>query len=556
MATDKFIIYQLLLRVFGNKNENCVPNGSFSFNGSGKFSSITYDVLERIKQLSVSYIWYTGVIEHATKSDFSSFDIQPDNKIFIKGEAGSPYAIKDYYDVNPYLADNINDRMSEFESMVDRTHDSGLKVIIDFVPNHVSRDYYSDSAPLGIPQFGENDDVSTPFSANNNFYYLPNQKLDLSLIEPNGLDNFIEEPCKVTGNDCFSNRPSINDWYETVKLNYGVDYLNSGATHFNPIPNTWNMMFDILKFWCAKGVDGFRCDMAEMVPVEFWEWCIKEIKKIYPDIIFIAEVYNPSLYDKYINIGGFDYLYDKVGMYDKLKFISQGNESASDITNVWQSLGSLQDKMLNFLENHDEQRIASDFNLKDPFLAIPELTVSLLFNKAPFMLYFGQEVGERGMESEGFSGIDGRTSIFDYCTLSSVVRMLDDSLYPSEIELFSVYKNLLSLAIDNLAFKSGLTYDLQYANLNNEFYNSYSSFVFARKFNKQVYIVTVDFSLKSDTSKIFLPKHFFDFWNILEREYDIEDITSDKKYRTYISANTPFSICFNKYGISILRICF
>ena len=145
---SKFIIYQILLRVFGNTNENCVPGGSLHSNGTGKFSSITTQVLDKLKELAVTHVWYTGVIEHATKTSFEEFGIRKDNPAVIKGEAGSPYAIKDYYDVNPYLANSVPDRMAEFEQLVSRTHESGLKVIIDFVPNHLAREYNSDSLPL------------------------------------------------------------------------------------------------------------------------------------------------------------------------------------------------------------------------------------------------------------------------------------------------------------------------------------------------------------------------------------------------------------------------
>ncbi|MBQ1929736.1 MAG: alpha-amylase family protein [Bacteroidales bacterium] len=529
---NKFIIYQLLLRVFGNTNTNCVSNGSYILNGSGKFSDINESVFSYLKTLNITHIWYTGVIEHATKSDFSEFGIVKDNPNIVKGEAGSPYAIKDYYDVNPYLADNPNNRREEFDSLVERTHNAGFKVIIDFVPNHLARVYNSDSAPLDTEDFGIHDKLGS-FSPDNNFYYIPGTKYI------NG--DYIEKPAKASGNDCFSASPSVNDWYETVKLNYGVDYMNGCTKHFNPIPDTWTKMYNILRFWCQKGVDGFRCDMAEMVPVEFWEWSLSKIKSEFPDVIFIAEVYNPNLYSSYINTGKFDLLYDKVGLYDTLKFVSQGNISSSCITGCWQSLGDLQPNMLNFLENHDEQRVASDFNLSDPFKSIPELVVSLMLNKSPFMIYFGQEVGEKGMLSEGFSGVDGRTSIFDYCSAPSVVRLLKNNLSKDERELLDVYKELLDFAIKTPAIYQGDTFDLQYANYNNPYFNSDKCFVFARKDaqTNETYVIAVDFSQSYKEAKINLPDHFFRYWEIPYGEYN------------------PFSqvpVTFNKFGVSIFRI--
>ncbi|MEG1483909.1 MAG: alpha-amylase family protein [Bacteroidales bacterium] len=580
---DKFIIYQLLLRVFGNTNDKCISNGSFQLNTSGKFSSITLPILQKIRELNVTHVWYTGIIEHATKTDFTKYGIKKDNPAIVKGEAGSPYAIKDYYDVNPYLADNISNRMAEFESLLERTHKSGLKVIIDFVPNHLARCYNSDSLPVGIENFGATDNPyntikggSFGFNPNNNFYYLPDSKLNLS-------PNYIEFPAKVTGNDCFTASPTINDWYETIKLNYGIDYCGGAKKYFNPIPKTWSMMLQILQFWSAKGIDGFRCDMAEMVPVEFWKWAIDELKKEYPKILFIAEVYNPMLYNSYLQYGGFDYLYDKVGLYDNLKAITKGYAAASSITGNWQALGDMQNSMLNFLENHDEQRIASDFNIGNPFKAIPQLVVSLMLNRAPFMLYFGQEFGEKGMLQEGFSGIDGRTSIFDYCSAPSTVRFLSSlitpsktKLLPQENELYKIYTKLFSIAMGEKAIKNGDTYDLEYANLNNSLFNSATQFVFARRTRKSItnitapdelIIIAVDFSIVYNNSGSFssinnhlqisvnLPKHFFNFWNIISgKQYKCVDLLDNTSYSTILTSDSIFNIKICHYGVGIVKI--
>ncbi|MEG1692275.1 MAG: alpha-amylase family protein, partial [Bacteroidales bacterium] len=580
---DKFIIYQLLLRVFGNTNDKCISNGSFQLNTSGKFSSITLPILQKIRELNVTHVWYTGIIEHATKTDFTKYGIKKDNPAIVKGEAGSPYAIKDYYDVNPYLADNISNRMAEFESLLERTHKSGLKVIIDFVPNHLARCYNSDSLPVGIENFGATDNPyntikggSFGFNPNNNFYYLPDSKLNLS-------PNYIEFPAKVTGNDCFTASPTINDWYETIKLNYGIDYCGGAKKYFNPIPKTWSMILQILQFWSAKGIDGFRCDMAEMVPVEFWKWAIDELKKEYPKILFIAEVYNPMLYNSYLQYGGFDYLYDKVGLYDNLKAITKGYAAASSITGNWQALGDMQNSMLNFLENHDEQRIASDFNIGNPFKAIPQLVVSLMLNRAPFMLYFGQEFGEKGMLQEGFSGIDGRTSIFDYCSAPSTVRFLSSlitpsktKLLPQENELYKIYTKLFSITMGEKAIKNGDTYDLEYANLNNSLFNSATQFVFARRTRKSItnitapdelIIIAVDFSVVYNNSGSFssinnhlqisvnLPKHFFNFWNIISgKQYKCVDLLDNTSYSTILTSDSIFNIKICHYGVGIVKI--
>lgn len=359
---NKLIIYQVFTRLFGNNNNHCINNGSITENGCGKMADFTAKALGEIKKLGATHIWYTGIIEHATQTDYRRHNIQPDHPAIVKGKAGSPYAIKDYYDVDPDLAKDVPERMREFENLVQRTHRSGLKVIIDFVPNHVARQYHSDAQPDGTSQLGSNDDTNYAFSPYNNFYYIPKSELHGQFdMKGTAAESYREFPAKATGNNRFDAYPNITDWYETIKLNYGVDYQNGGTCHFDPIPDTCTKMLDIMLFWAGKNIDGFRCDMAEMVPVEFWEWAIPQVKEQYPSLLFIAEVYNPGEYKNYLFRGKFDYLYDKVGLYDTLRAVTCGYESATAITRSWQSLGGIEKRMLNFLENHDEQRIASDF---------------------------------------------------------------------------------------------------------------------------------------------------------------------------------------------------
>ena len=564
----KHIIYQLFIRAFGNKRQT-LPGGSYSINGSGKFNDITPELLRSLKEdLSISHIWYTGVIAHASKTDWSAYGIPSAHPSVVKGEAGSPYAITDYYDVAAELAEDIPSRMAEFEALVERTHTAGLRVVIDFVPNHLSRCYHgastaasgasapSAAAPsvtaapsaaggpsaagapcaAGAPSaaaagalFGAEDDPTQAFCPQNNFYYLPAEELHLpDAALASAAAPYREYPAKATGNDCFSAWPSVNDWYDTVKLNYGVDYA-SGRTYFEPRPRTWGMMLDVLLFWASKGVDGFRCDMAEMVPVQFWHWAIAEVKHKYPQTLFVAEVYNPALYSSYLDYGGFDLLYDKVGMYDTLKLVSQHNLPASAITGAWQAVDKIQNRMLNFLENHDEQRLASSFNLSSPWRAIPELGVSLLFNRAPFMLYCAQEYGERGMESEGFSGLDGRTSIFDYCSIPAVREVTQEGLM-----LRSLYSQLLTLARTESALAQGYTFDLTYCNPQ----HSATKFIFARRPRKTFYnpspedsliIICADFSFASQEEPqhidVVLPDALFSLWNIPQgAEYKVQEL--------------------------------
>lgn len=512
----KFTIYQVLPRLFGNIISNNRPYGDITENGCGKFSSFSEKALNEIKSLGISHIWYTGILEHATQTDYTDYGIENDHPAVVKGKAGSAYAIRDYYDVDPDLADHVPDRMREFEALVDRTHRAGLKVIIDFVPNHVARRYCSDQKPAGVKDLGEHDNPDRAFDKDNNFYYLPGQPFQPCF----DLGGYVECPAKATGNDCFTASPGVNDWYETVKLNYGVDYWNGRQRHFDPVPDTWYKMKDILLFWAGKKVDGFRCDMAEMVPVGFWNWAISELRAVYPEIIMIAEIYNPSEYRNYLDTGGFDYLYDKVGMYDLLRNIICHNAPASAITGIWQSLGGMEDRMLNFLENHDEQRIASGFFAGDPFRARPAMIVAATLTRAPVMIYAGQELGEKGMDAEGFSGLDGRTTIFDYWGVKSFQDWMNGGefdgagLSPEQKDLRCFYRKLLDVSLNESAVRDGNMFDLEYANLADSAFDAHRQFAFFRQKGDNLLLIVVNFSGKSIETAVHIPPEAFVFLNI------------------------------------------
>jgi len=463
----------MLLRAFGNRN--CVPGGSYSVNGSGKFNDITSSELRRLKQLSVNAVWYTGIISHATRTSFGN--IKGNDPSLVKGEAGSPYAIRNYFDVDPALAVNVDNRMLEFQALIERTHKAGIKVIIDFVPNHVAREYGG-------------------YFKSENYYILQ---------EPHHLpeelhSDYVENPAKATGNNVFSEYPSVTDWYDTVKLNYESN-------------STWRKMLDILKFWCDKGVDGFRCDMVEMVTPDFFNWAIASVKEKHPDTLFIAEVYGKENYRRYLD-AGFDYLYGKSDFYDAIRSVNSGIKPASSLSDEWKFLGDMQPHMLNFLENHDEQRVASDFYAGSARNSRAALAVSLLFNTAPFMLYCGQEFGERGMESEGFSGVDGRTSIFDYCTIPSICRFLQDKLKTEEKKAYSDYKNLLRRATADLIFSKGDTFDLMYVNPASDSFNPRNQFVWMRGCPGNAMAVAVNFGDSPVDIEFHVPREALSFFSI------------------------------------------
>ncbi len=470
---QKFVFYQIFTRLFGNIISQNVPYGTIEENGVSKFNDINEVALQNLKQMGITHIWYTGVIEHAVLSDYQAFGIPLDDAEVVKGRAGSPYAIKDYYDVDPDLAADVPHRMRAFEALVERTHGADIKVIIDFVPNHVARRYGSDARPDGVEDFGNRDDTGKAFDPNNNFYYIPGEAFQVPAdYQPPGDREFDTEdskfeefPAKATGNDQFTASPGINDWFETVKLNYGVDYLNDRQTHFDPMPDTWHKMLDILLFWAGKNVDGFRCDMAEMVPVAFWNWVIPKVKEQYPEMIFIAEIYNPKQYRNYIDTGRFDFLYDKVQLYDTLRNVVEGTADLQHITDIWQYLRGKNQNMLRFLENHDEQRIASRYFAGSAEKAKPAMTVSTLLHTGPVMVYFGQEVGEPGLGDAGFSGDDGRTSIFDYWGVPEHQKWVNNLAYDGgqlsedQWSLRNFYSSVLQLCHEP-AIASGYFYDL------------------------------------------------------------------------------------------------
>jgi len=552
--TEKIVIYQVLPRLFGNDNSTNEINGLIEKNGCGKFSAFSNIALKEIRKMGFTHIWYTGVIEHATKTDYSDCGISKDHPAVVKGNAGSPYAIKDYYDVDPDLAENVEQRMTEFEKLVERTHAANLKMIIDFVPNHVARQYHSDSNPKGVKNIGENDNIHTSFDTGNNFYYIPGQEFSLDFDLHSHIPKYKEFPAKATGNDKFDAHPGIHDWYETVKLNYGIDYLSGGQKLFNPIPDTWYKMLDILLLWSSKNIDGFRCDMAEMVPVEFWSWAIPQVKAKYPKIIFIAEIYNPLEYRNYLWNGKFDYLYDKIGLYDTLRAVICGEKPASAITTCWQSVEGIQHQMLNFLENHDEQRISSDFFAKNPWKAIPAMIIAASMNVNPVMVYFGQELGESGMDREGFSGLDGRTTIFDYWSVESIRNWRNEGKYDNkgltkeQKSLRKFYAKLLNLCNSEKAIREGLFYDLMYINYENPEFNSEKQYVYFRKADDEILLIVVNFEDKDVETSINIPSFIFGFLQILPEKIGegIDLLTKEKAhsklnpenlFRTSIKAN-------------------
>jgi glycosidase len=521
MSGKKMVIYQLFPRLFGNKSKQLKLDGKREENGCGKFRDINVKALAELKHMGITHIWYTGIIEHAIVEGYPDHNIANGNPLVIKGRAGSPYAIKDYYDVNPDLAVDVSQRMDEFEALIERTHKSGMKAIIDFVPNHVAREYYSDAKPDEVNDFGADDEVNKAFDIYNNYYYLPHESFYLSpeIRKRFPEEDYSEEVARVTGNDCFSFMPSINDWYETVKLNYGIDYQSGGKKCFTPMPDTWKKMKHILHYWAAKGVDGFRCDMAEMVPVEFWNWVIPQLKQTFPWLVFIAEVYNPALYNSYIQHGHFDYLYDKVDLYDTLVTVIKNQAPASSITDCWQGIKGLDKYMLRFMENHDEQRLASRFIVGNPEKGIPAVAVSAFMHQGPLMIYNGQELGEKGEGESGYSGDDGRTTIFDYWYMPEHQKWMNEGCFDElrlsndQKQLRQSYMNICRLC-QHPAITEGLFYDLMWQNNANNAFHSDKLYAFVRYTQDHRLLIVSNFDEQKQQFKVQLPAHAFETMGI------------------------------------------
>ena len=555
VSDKKVVVYQVFTRLFGNTNTNNKPWGTIEENGVGKFNDFTDKALHEIKDLGVSHIWYTGVPHHALIHDYTAIGISNDDPEVVKGRAGSPYAVKDYYNVNPDLAVNPANRLKEFEALIKRTHKAGLKLIIDIVPNHVARKYEGRNNPKGVRDFGADDDVTVEYKRDNNFYYIPNTHFEVpDTAKPlNGEKNplvdgkFEEYPAKWTGNGSRLAKPDKNDWYETVKVNYGIrpdgskDFpelpagfdTKSYQEHFDfwkgkEVPSSWIKFRDIALYWTAKGVDGFRYDMAEMVPYEFWSYMNSAIKVKNPDAFLLAEVYNPNEYRNYIRLGKMDYLYDKVELYDKLKEIVQGRSQTDPITTIQNGMADIEHHMLHFLDNHDEQRLASPEFAGTPEKGKPLMVVSATISTSPTMIYFGQEVGEAGNENGGF-GTHSRTSIFDYVGVPNHQRWMNEGkfdggqLSQSEKDLRDFYKKLLNFTLNSTALMG------QYQEIHG--LNRYATegyfpevYSYVRWSDTEKLIIIANFSSEHTSHfELKIPKDVIQKWNLKDGNYTITD---------------------------------
>ena len=560
----KEVVYQVFTRLFGNVNTTNKPWGTIEENGVGKFNDFSDKALGELKELGVTYMWYTGVPHHDVITDYSKYGISNDDPEVVKGRAGSPYAVKDYYNVNPDLAVNVENRLEEFEALIERTHKVGMKVIIDIVPNHIARNYEGKTNPTDVEDFGASDNTSKQYDVNNNFYYNPGEAFVLpewqnGYLPLGGEKNervdgkFIENPAKWTGNGARSSQPNMYDWYETVKINYGIspegkkdfDELPEGydnesyKQHYEfwkdkTVPDSWKKFRDIALYWLDKGVDGFRYDMAEMVPVEFWSYMNSSIKMKNPNAFLLAEVYNPSLYRDYIHKGKMDYLYDKVALYDTIKHIIQGHGLTDNLPAIQDDLRDIEHHMLHFLENHDEQRIASPDFAGSAEKGKPAMVVSTTISTAPTMVYFGQEVGEPGAENAGF-GTPTRTSIFDYVGVPNHQRWMNNGKFdggqskPEEKQLRDFYKRLLNFATQSEALMGDYK-EIHHYNRAHTGNYSHRVFSFVRWTENEKLIIVSNFDAGLDFEfELKIPEDIVSTWQLIDGNYTVIDQLYDDK---------------------------
>lgn len=464
---DRPVIYQLVVRHFGNTNQTRALDGSIDDNGVGKFADIDPVAIDALLGLGVTHVWLTGVLRQATLTPYPG--LPADDPDIVKGRAGSFYAVRDYYDVSPDYALDPDTRQQEFDDLVDRFHAAGITVLIDLVPNHVARSYASVVEPT--TDFGGSDDQSAFFDPANNFFYLPGQSL--TLVKPAGWNppGFVFDGAftpedgapghtpKVTGNNQAIAAPSETDWYETIKLNWGFDFT-TGTGDYRPIPDTWLKMDAIVAYWQGRGVDGFRCDFAHFVPAEAWEWLIDQARTRDPEAYFLAEAFADL---DGLLAAGFDAVYHDAG-YDGLKRIYQGTGSQDDYAAVMFGLGDdVRARYLQYLENHDERRIASpiepvgspdDSGFGSMQAGYQLAPLAFLFSAGPILVYNGQEVGEPGAGVEGFGQEDGRTTIFDYWSLPALSAWVNGGAFdggglsPAQADLRRYYGDLLALSQD------------------------------------------------------------------------------------------------------------
>ena len=207
--------------------------------------------------------------------------------------------------------------------------------------------------------------------------------------------------------------------------------------------------------------------------------------------------------------------------------------------------------MLNFMENHDEQRIASKFFAGDAVKGFPAMAVSTLMNASPVMVYAGQELGEQAHEAEGFSGFDGRTTIFDYWKVETLCRLQssDYRLQIGEDVVFDLYRRLLSIASREVVAE-GKFYDLMWLNRGNQQFDSSRQYAFVRYTDKEALFVVANFAGEERDVRVNITHHLFDamgceaFGKVVAA-----DLMTGNKVELNFSADASVEIALKPYQV-------
>lgn len=584
-------IYQLLVRTFGNKNVTRKPSGTMEENGCGKFADIDDTVLRSLKEMGFTHLWLTGVLEQASTTDYPHRSA--DHPALVKGRAGSPYAVRDFFDVSPDYAIDPLHRLDEFNALVSRCHSHQLRVLIDFIPNHVARSYESDVRPE--LDFGIDDDKLVFFHRDNHFFYLqkfhPGDGPPLVLPQREHVEPYQEWHGRVSGNNVVHWNPGISDWYETAKINYGHDFTTGRDTSHLPasdaisehVPRTWRWMDEVIAWWQARGIDGFRVDMAHLIPMEFWSWLLRRARLRKNDVFFVAEAYDNDpaklteghVLDALLQ-AGFDAVYDDPA-YDLLMGLYDEGKWCNDLDTLIFT-GERFHRSLRYGENHDEVRLANPHEWGGVGMAVGRPVCAALFamGRGPIMIYHGQEVGEDAVGNSGFTGENARTTIFDYWSLLSLGAWMNGGrcdgggLTSEQSELRKWYGSLLRLMAEP-AFERGGFYGLNFANRDNphfgriqgETVSGHWLYAFLRhdQVSGQVFLVVVNFHPHENMSdvRIRIPHEVQQSWGRADQmiwEARFHGQSNVACHRNVLSENGVSLICLPPLSASFLELAF
>lgn len=308
---QNLVIYSIYVRAHGK---------------NGNFQDVEKD-LPRIKELGVDVIWF--------------LPLHPIGKLKAKGSLGCPYSISDYRGINSEYGTE-----ADFEKLVKRAHELGLKVIIDVVYHHTSHD---SNLITEHPEWYRQNADGTP-------------------------------------------QTSVPEWSDIIDLNH-------------PKKELTRYLIDSLRKWVEMGVDGFRCDVASCIPMDFWRQACTELREVHPNLFWLAESVNPDFIRNRRAAGliahsdselyeVFDVLYD-YDIWFMWKACVEGKVPVERYIEMLAWQDAIYERnycKMRFVENHDQKRIMDSAASENQALA---WTAFQAFNRGSFLIYGGQESKEK-----------------------------------------------------------------------------------------------------------------------------------------------------------------